>query len=360
MTQRIQQRHKIFYKSLPKVELHRHLEGSLRLSTMIETAKAYSLDIPFDDVDRLRGLVQIQDSDPFTAANFLSKFSTLRLFYQSPEVIKRISREVVADAAADNVRYMEVRFTPVALTRIQDFPLAEAMDWVIESIYTASDEYGVKTRLIASVNRHESPELAEKVIKLAIDRMDRGIVGVDLAGDEANFPGKPFAGIFKEAKQSGLKTTIHAGEWGSPDNIKEAIEVLGTDRIGHGVRVLEQPALVDLARDVQIPFEVCVTSNYQSGVFGTLHDHPLRKMIHAGLQVTINTDDPSLSQIDLSDEYELACEGLELTMTELRQAILTAARAAFLPDDEIRPLLISLKEEIKESTEQAARNQSSA
>lgn len=352
MAQNIQPpKHRIYYKSLPKVELHRHLEGSLRLTTMMEIARSHNLDLPYKDAEKLRSLVQVRDGEPFTHQNFLSKFATLRHFYQSPEVIKQIARECIADAADDNIRYMELRFTPVALTRAQGFPLGEAMDWVIEAVKEASRIYDVETILIASVNRHESVELAEEVVKLAIDRMDQNIVALDLAGGEADFPGDTFEGVFREAQEAGMRITIHAAEWGGPENIELAINKLGAERIGHGVRVLEDPKVVEMVKERKITFEVCPTSNYQSGVYPAIDQHPLLEMIKAGLNVTINTDDPSISQIDLSDEYELACESLGLVIGTLRKTILNAARSAFLPDGKHDKLIKSLESEITEKTE---------
>ncbi len=348
MSQKTEPRHRIFYKSLPKVELHRHLEGSLRLSTMLEIARQHNLDLPFRDIDAFRSLVQMRAEEAFSHQNFLAKFNTLRLFYQSPEVIQRVTREAIADAAADNVRYMELRFTPVALCRIKNFPLNEAMDWVIDTTREASESYGVQTRLIASVNRHESVELAEQVLKHSIDRKDKGIMALDLAGGEADFPGDTFAGVFTEAHQAGLRITIHAGEWGGPENVRLAIEKLAAERVGHGIRVMEDEKTVALARERGVVFEVCPTSNYQSGVTPSLKDTPLSSMLAAGLKVTVNTDDPSISQIDLSDEYELACETLGLTLAELRQTIVEAARAAFLPEGEHDALVASLEKEFAE------------
>lgn len=339
-------RHRVFYKSLPKVELHRHLEGSLRLTTMIEIARKYKLDLPVDDPDQFHALVQVNEGEPFTFQNFLSKFTTLRLFYQSPEAIMRFAREAVADAAADNIRYLELRFTPVALTRIKDFPMAEAIDWVIETVKEASEDYGVDTRLILSVNRHESLALAEEVFALAADRTSRGVVGLDLAGNEADFPGEEFASLFQEGREAGLRTVIHAGEWGGVESIRLALDILGAERIGHGVRIMEDPDLVALAAGRQIPFEVCPTSNYQSGVVTNLSSHPLPQMIETGLKVTINTDDPGISQIDLSDEYELGCELLGVTPLVLHELILNAARSAFLSPAEIDLLVMDIEEEL--------------
>jgi adenosine deaminase len=333
-----------YYHALPKVELHRHLEGSVRLDTLLEIGRAHGMPLP--DTSQLRELVQISDEDKLTFGNFLSKFQTLRLFYRSPEVIERITRETIADAAADNVRYLELRFTPVALSRAESFPLADVIDWVIDATQAASQAYGIKTRLITSVNRQEGPEIAEEVLELAIPRMHRGIVGVDLAGNEAEHSGMAFLGVFKKARQAGLRITIHAGEWGGAENIMNAILYLGAERIGHGVRVLEDPQVVELARQGGTPLEVCVTSNYQSGVTPSLTVHPLPRMLNLGLNVTINTDDPSISRISLTDEYRLVCEELGLSTAALHGCILAAARAAFLPEDEKARLIQELEKEL--------------
>src|ERR1700690_3611958 len=217
------------YRALPKVELHRHLEGTLRLDTMIDIAQKHGITVPAD-VLSLSNLVQMQDQENFSFQNFLAKFNTLRLFYRSPEVIHRITREAIEDAAKDNVKYMELRFTPVALSRAERFPLHDVIDWVMTSAQDAAKEFGVMVRLIASVNRHESHELAEQVGWLATEHKEGGLIAMDLAGNEAEFKSEPFYGVFKEARQAGLHLTIHAGEWGPAANVKEAIEVMGAER----------------------------------------------------------------------------------------------------------------------------------
>lgn len=334
------------YRALPKVELHRHLEGSLRLDTMLDIARQHGITIPAD-VLRLSTLVQIQEEDKFTFQNFLAKFNTLRLFYRSPDVIHRITSEAVEDAAKDNVKYMELRFTPVALSRAERFPLHDVVDWVITSANEASEKYNVTVRLIASVNRHESTELAEQVAWLAVEHLSDGMVAIDLAGNEAEFKTEPFYGLIKEARQSGLHVTIHAGEWGPANNVKEAIEELGAERVGHGVRVLEDGNIVALARERGTAFEVCVTSNYQSGVVGSLDTHPLMRMLDAGLNITINTDDPSISRITLSHEYYTACEDLRMPQNILKQRIVAAAQACFLPANEKEKLATQLYKDLK-------------
>ncbi|HVM72712.1 MAG TPA: adenosine deaminase [Anaerolineales bacterium] len=336
---------KDYYYALPKVELHRHLEGSLRLRTMVELARTQGITVP-TNTGSLSNLVQVQKSEPSTYQNFLSKFATLRLFYRSPEVIARVTREAVEDAAKDNIRYLELRFTPVALSRAERFQLEDVMDWVCESTQKAALEFGLRAGLIVSVNRHESVELAEQVVGLAVDRRERGIVGLDLAGNEAEFAAQPFASIFLAAQASGLKLTIHAGEWGGPANVRDAFEIFNADRIGHGVRVVENNAVMALARERGAAFEVCVTSNYQTGAVPPTTKHPAIKMLEEGLNVTICSDDPSISQITLTDEYHRFCEDMDLSQSKLKERILAAARAAFLPDQERHKLVDELKLEL--------------
>jgi adenosine deaminase len=334
-----------FYKKLPKVELHRHLEGSLRVPTMMEIVRAHNLDVK--NTGYLRPLVQVDHEEPYTFENFLAKFGTLRLFYKSPDIIKRLTWEAVEDAALDNIRYLELRFTPVALSRAEGFPMGQVVDWVIESVREASSQYGIIVRLIVSINRHESIAQAQKVIEIALDRMDKGIVGIDLAGNEAEFSAEPFQKLFSIAQEQGLRITIHAGEWGGADNVRKAIEDFGAERIGHGIRVLEDPEVVALARERRTVFEVCITSNHHSGVVDELGDHPIKQMIREGLNVTINTDDPSISRIDLSNEYQTVSEVFGMPLGILEERVLAAARASFLPDELRRRLTAQISEEMR-------------
>ena len=334
-----------YYQALPKVDLHRHLEGSLRLKTMLEIARSGGITVPVN-TGPLSNLVQVQKSEPSTFQNFLAKFSTLRLFFRSPEVIYRITREAVEDAALDNIRYLELRFTPVALSRAEHFALGDVMDWVCDSARSAAKEFGIQVGLIVSVNRHEIVELAEQVAWLAASRLNKGLLGLDLAGNEAEFPAGPFAGVFREARQAGLKATIHAGEWGGPANVREALDLFKADRIGHGVRVMEDPSAVAQAKERGVAFEVCVTSNYQTGVSPCLQQHPVMRMLESGLNVSLGTDDPSISQITLSDEYQRACEELGMTRLTLKERVLAAARASFLPEAEKKKLVEELGKEL--------------
>lgn len=332
-----------FYKVLPKVELHRHLEGSLRVPTMMEIVRSHEMDVK--NTGYLRPLVQVDHDEPYTFENFLSKFGTLRLFYKSPDIIKRVSWEAVEDAALDNVRYMELRFTPAALSRAEGFPMNQVVSWVIDSVLKAADHFQIMVRLIISINRHESLDLAREAIEIALNRKEDGIVGVDLAGNEADFSAAPFKDLFDEAIRGGLRVTIHAGEWSGAENVRQAIEELGADRIGHGIRVLEDPGVVALARERGTPFEVCVTSNLHSGVVDDIANHPIKKMIESGLNVTINTDDPSISRINLSCEYQTVHKQLGLSMDMIGTRVKAAAQGAFLPTELRKKLANAIEKE---------------
>jgi adenosine deaminase len=331
------------FANISKVELHRHLEGSLRLDTLVELVRTIKLDLP-ETAEALARLVQFHPTDPRTAENFLSKFQVLRNFYASPAIIQRLTQEVIQDAALENICYLELHFTPVALSKAGGFPLDEVVDWVIEAARAASHSAGIQVGLVASFNRHESVEEAEQVAGIAVDRQgDGGIVGIGLAGDERQGDTHAFSAIFKSARSAGLGLCVHAGEWGGSAKVSEAIERFGAGRIGHGVRVVENAEVVDMARENRTVFEICLTSNFQSGVVQSVETHPLPEMIQAGLQVTLNTDDPGISGIQLSDEYERAVELLGISRETVHSLILAAAQASFLEPAKQRELEQSLE-----------------
>lgn len=317
-------------RALPKVELHRHLEGSLRLETLLSIAMEHNITLPGVDVEGLRPHVQMMPNEPRDWQHFLGKFTVLRRFYRSEQIIKRVAEEVVADAAADNVKYMELRFTPQALNNIMRCQYADVVTWVCEAVRNACARYGIEVNLIVSMNRHESTEIAEEVIEAAIAHIGCGVVGIDLAGQEANYSARPFRALFERAKASGLGITVHAGEWAGPDSVREVVEELGATRIGHGIRAIEDPAMIDLLLELGTVLEVCPTSNVHSGVVSQYANHPLVELTRAGVRTTINTDDPLISNITLSDELAAVMDNTPLTLDDLKRQQLTAVRAAFI------------------------------
>jgi adenosine deaminase len=316
--------------ALPKVDLHRHMEGSLRLETLAEVAQEHGIDLPSYNIEQLRPYVQFTDEEP-GFQRFLEKFKLLRRFYTTSEAVRRVAYEAVVDAANDNVKYLELRFSPSALAHAQSFPLHEVTEWVIEAVEQAQQETGVMVRLLCAVVRHDSFDLAREVIEVAIAYRQRGIVGVDLTGDEVHYPATPFAPLFKRAADHGLGITIHAGEAGSAANVREAVEVMHAQRIGHGIRSIEDSNVVRLLRQHSVTLEICPTSNLQTGVVDNFGLHPLRDLYVLGVNVTINTDDPSVSDTSLTDEYMVAMMGLGVSLRDLRMCTRNSIRAAFLP-----------------------------
>ncbi|MDY7042432.1 MAG: adenosine deaminase, partial [Chloroflexota bacterium] len=264
-------------QAMPKVDLHRHLEGSLRLQTLAEIAREHGIDLPSHNIEELRPLVQVVDGDPNDFHHFLGKFELLRRFYSCREAVERVAYEAVADAAADNVRYLELRFSPASLAMVQDFSLEEVTEWVIQATRRAQKEHHITVRLIVSVIRDFGREVAQNVIEVAIAYRDRGVVGLDLTGDEVRYPGKPFAEPFRRAKAAGLGITVHAGEAMGPERVHEAITVLEADRIGHGVRTIENSDVVQLVLRRGVALEVCPTSNLQTGVVRSVGTLPGRR-----------------------------------------------------------------------------------
>lgn len=325
---------------LPKIELHRHLEGSLRLSTLVDVAKQYQLDLPDYSIEALRPLVQMMPNDPHNFRQFLSKFNILRQFYVEEDVVERIAREVVEDAAADNVRYMELRFTPRALCNVTNAPLKDIVSLVCETANATAAQHNMMVRHIISMNRHEPVESGINVLRAASDYRHLGIVGIDLAGDEANYSCLPFAPLFEEAKQDGFGITIHAGEWADSTSIRDAIQQLSADRIGHGITAIDNPDIIAMLIERDIVLEICPSSNFLSGVITTMSEHPFQMLTEAGVRTTINTDDPLICNVTLSDECYQLMTHLNLDLEAIKAAMRRAAQSTLLPEPE-RAALVS-------------------
>ncbi len=319
--------------ALPKVDLHRHLEGSLRLQTLAEIAQEHGIDLPSYDIEYLRPFVTVTDEEP-SFQRFLEKFRLLRRFYPTQAAVERVAYEAVADAAADNIKYLELRFNPVALARAQGFSLDEVTGWVCGAVASAQRDCGLRVNLILQIGRDENLDTASQIADVALAHRSDGVVGLDLAGDEARYPARVFTPVFQRAREEGLNVTVHAGEVGGARNVWEAIELLGAQRIGHGVRAIENSDVVRLICKREVTLEVCPTSNLQTGVARHLGLHPLPDLLALGLRVTINTDDPSVSDTTLTDEYLVVMLAMGATMDQIKRTILMGVVASFQPADE--------------------------
>ncbi|MDZ4669410.1 MAG: adenosine deaminase [Phototrophicales bacterium] len=334
-------------RAMPKIELHRHLEGSVRLETLIDIARDFGMEMPEYHPEVLRPFVQMMPDEPRTWQNFLAKFRVLRQFFLSPNVIRRITREVIEDAARDNVKYMELRFTPRALCNSMKATPEEVVRWVCETAHITAEACNIQVRLIVSMNRHESVEVGEQVTKAAISHMHMGVVGIDLAGIESDYTAYPFRHVFQMGRAAGLHVTLHAGEWQGADSVWDAISNIGAERLGHGIRSIEDGGVVNVLLDRNVTLEVCPSSNVDSGVVKNMASHQLPILVASGLLVTINTDDPLVSGISLTDELMRVLQYLPFTIDDIKQFMLNAARASFLDDSERRVLVAQFEEWLK-------------
>ena len=215
---------------MPKIELQRHLEGSIRLETLCEVGEKYQIALPAYDPEALRPHVQMTAENDANLMVFLEKFGVLRQFFLDEEVISRIAREVIEDAAAENIRYMELRFTPVALAKVRGYSLEQVIGWVCKAIDVAQRDFRIKVRLIISMNRHEGAQIAQETLDGRAQVQSSTVVGLDLAGKEPGFPARMFGEFFRTAHKEGLGVTIHAGEWEGPENVHEAIHNIKAQR----------------------------------------------------------------------------------------------------------------------------------
>jgi adenosine deaminase len=330
--------------ALPKPELHVHLDGSLRPDTMLELAADGGVELPASDPEALGEAMRAADSK--NLVEYLEKFAVTLSLMQTPGALERTAYELAEDSAAENIRYLEVRYSPVLHTE-KGMSLEEAVAAPLRGLARAEAELGIRTGLIICGIRSFEPDVSLLLSRLAVEFMDHGVVAFDLAGGEAGNPAREHREAFDFAATHNLPVTIHAGEADGAGSIAQAIHECHARRIGHGTRLMEDPALEAFVNDFRIPLEVCLTSNVQTRVAPTFAEHPFRRYFDAGLVVTLNTDNRLVSGTTLTDEYWLAHRHLELGWQELTEVALLGFQAAFLPYE----AKINLLEEVEEELE---------
>lgn len=323
----------------PLVELHRHLDGNVRIETVLDLARRHGIELPAWTVEELRPHVQVTEREP-SLVHFIAKFALLRRVMVDYGAVRRIVGENLEDAARDGIDYIELRFSPYFMGEEHGLDPFGVVEAACDALEEARGRVPVRAKLIGIISRHYGPEIGRIELQAAIRGRDRGVVALDLAGDEANFPGGQFVRHFAEAREAGLRTIAHAGEADGAGSVRQAVLELGAERIGHGVRAVEDPAVLDLLAERRVALEVCPTSNLHTNTVKDYGSHPLPALLRRGLLVTLNTDDPSISGIDLPHEYRVASEELGLTEAELRRLQENAVAAAFLSPEE-RPELLA-------------------
>lgn len=335
----------------PKAELHCHLDGSLRLQTMLDLAEQQGkLDLlPARDLDGLAAILrQIDDAE--TLEEYLAWFGYTIPLMQSADALRRIAYELAEDNARENVRYLEVRYGPILHTE-EGLSLDEVNDAVLAGLRDAERDFGIKTGVIVCGlrDRFESASLAQA--ELASRYRGRGVVAFDLAGGEAGNPPEMHGAAFYHARKQLLAITLHAGESFGPASIRQALFKCGAHRIGHGVTLRQDPDLMQYVIDHQIPLEMCPTSNVQTHVVTGYETHPIRAYVEAGVAVTVNTDNRLFSHTTVTDELWLVHERCGVPAEALREVALNGFRFAFLPYHEKQALLREVESAFRESVE---------
>jgi adenosine deaminase len=316
----------------PFIDLHRHLDGSVRLETIIDLAKQHSIKLPGYSVEELRPHVQVTEPQPGLMA-FIAKMLWMTRVLADADACRRITRENVEDAKREGIDYLELRFSPFFMAEPHGLDPEAVVAAVVEGAAEGSAATGVKVNLIGILSRTYGVEIAHKELAALLAHREH-LIALDLAGDEANFPAPLFIEHFRKGRDAGWRITVHAGEAGGPQSVWDAVKLLGAERIGHAARALEDPALVDFMLENRIAIEANLTSNVHTSTIPNLASHPLREMLTRGLVASINTDDPGVSAIDLPHEFEVAAPAAGLLREQIGQAQINALETAFLSTEE--------------------------
>lgn len=318
-------------RAIPKVELHRHLECSLRPSTLRELLGASGLEVPTEQERFNEMYLVTQPMDDLEQV--LGKFLATQSVLSTEEVLTRITFEAIEDAYADGVRILELRYAPTFIQQGHSHLSFEQIHAAIVRGVEKAAHIPCAVGLIAIIQRILPFAEGERVAQFAIDNA-KTFVGIDLADNEVGFDSKKFAPLFHRAHAAGLRITVHSGEAdvpGSPEFVRDAIDILGAERIGHGVQIYQSPEMISFVRSRGIPLELCPTSNWLTNAVKSLDKHPFKQLMDAGVRVTINSDDPGVFGIDLTNEYRVLQDRLGLTAADFTACNDTAAAASFIP-----------------------------
>jgi adenosine deaminase len=339
-------------QKLPKTDLHVHLDGSLRLATILELADKHRIELPADSEEGLRKAMNLGQNCG-TLVEYLRAFDVTLRVMQNEESLTRIAYELGEDAARENVRYMEVRYAPMLHTR-RGLKLTSVVEAVLAGLRAAQQAHGIESNLILCGIRNVSPESSLEMAELAVAYKNRGVVGFDLAGAEYDHPAKHHKNAFQLVRDNNINVTIHAGEAYGPESIAQALHVCGAHRIGHGCRLRENGDLLHYVNDHRVALECCPSSNVQTGAIRDLASHPLKLYFDLGLRVTVNTDNRLVTDTTVSKELWLCHTQMGLGLEDLKSIILSGFKSSFLPFHLKQQMLRKASEELRAFTVDAA------
>jgi adenosine deaminase len=308
------------------IELHRHLEGSIRPQTALALAERFGLPLP-RTLDELRPLVQVTTPEPDLMA-FIAKVDTAASVLGDLDACARVAYEAVEDARDEGITYLELRFTPLYMAAAHKLDPHGVVEAVVDGTRRGARDFGVRVQRIGILNRTFGPQTALRELEILLAHRE-AFAALDLAGDEAHFPGDLFVDHFRRGRDAGWGITVHAGEAAGGRGVWQAVIELGATRIGHGVRAIDDPLLMDFLAERRIGLEMNLSSNVQTSTVPDLPSHPLRAFLEHGILATINTDDPAVSGITLPYELEVAAPAALLSPAEIRRAQENAVAIAF-------------------------------
>ncbi|NGZ14745.1 adenosine deaminase [Vibrio aestuarianus] len=317
-------------KNLPLTDLHRHLDGNIRTKTILELGQQFNVKLPADNIEQLTPHVQIVEAEPSLVA-FLSKLDWGVAVLGDLDACRRVAYENVEDALNAQIDYAELRFSPYYMAMKHNLPLAGVVEAVVDGVRAGVRDFGIQANLIGIMSRTFGTEACQQELNAILTQKDN-IVAVDLAGDELGQPGDRFISHFKQVRDAGLKVTVHAGEAAGAESMWQAIKELGAERIGHGVKAIHDPRLMDYLVEKRIGIESCLTSNFQTSTVDSLSLHPIKQFLEHGVLACLNTDDPAVEGIELPYEYEVAAPQAGLSQTQIRQAQINGLELAFLTE----------------------------
>lgn len=317
-----------FLLRIPKVELHVHLEGSMQPGTLLRLARRHGIDLPASDEAGLRDWFRFRDFD-----HFVEIYLTCSRCVKDPEDFQLLVRDFIAEQARQNVVYSEVHFT-IATHIAYGRNGQEIQHAIWEAIEEGEQRERVGMRLIPDMVRDVGPKMGDVTLRWAVAGRGRGVVALGLTGREAVYDNEPFRGIFAAAAAEGLRRVAHAGEHAGPASVRSALAVVGAERIGHGVRAIEDPALVEELAGRQVPLEICPTSNVRLGIAPSIAEHPFDRLRRAGVAVSVNSDDGPMFNTTLTEEYVRLAEAFGYSAPDMAGLALASLRHSFLPPDD--------------------------
>lgn len=318
--------------TLPLTDLHRHLDGNIRIATILELGQKFSLALPAYNIEGLRPYVQIVETEPNLLA-FLSKLDWGVAVLGDLDACRRVAYENVQDVMNAQIDYAELRFSPYYMAMKHNLPLIGVVEAVVDGVQAGCRDFAVKANLIGIMSRTFGQQHCQQELAALLTQKDN-LVAIDLAGDELGHPGAHFVEHFKTVRNANLQVTVHAGEAAGAQSVWQAIHELGATRIGHGVKAIEDPKLLDYLVKHKIGIESCLTSNIQTSTVASFAKHPIKTFLDHGVLACLNSDDPAVEGIELPHEYEIAATKVGLNQEQIRQTQMNGLEIAFLSEAE--------------------------